>query len=355
MATRRRDAAEEAFAGGRWRPARAWEEDPAVADGAVKRVLVVGDIHNHDGVLAAALTLAERERCEAVVSVGDFWLQDCSWDTRPRTHTEGYPSLSWAPLMQLAMRAPVPVVVIDGNHEVWPCLAAYAQRPDVVEARAAGRPLHLGGTLWWADRGSTWTWVGDAAAPSAAPSAPTNSSRGSPPTGGPTTKRPAGANLQRLLANTPDGLDVLFCHDAPTAVGGLKGLPEALIPARILAECNEVRHILQTAVEGTKPHLVFHGHWHQTNHEHIRDHNTEVFGLKPRRQSRLHRHRRPRRPQRRLPHPHGGLVPERSGTQPHAAASTTTDDRDLAPSSPPSKPAGSPGGERDADHGSRAQ
>ena len=23
-----------------------------------------------------------------------------------------------------------------------------------------GRPLHLGGTLWWADRGSTWTWSG---------------------------------------------------------------------------------------------------------------------------------------------------------------------------------------------------
>ena len=53
MATGLRDASEEAFLGGRWRPARTWEEDPAVADGAVKRVLVVGDIHNHDGVLDA--------------------------------------------------------------------------------------------------------------------------------------------------------------------------------------------------------------------------------------------------------------------------------------------------------------
>ena len=40
-----------------------------------------------------------------------------------------------------------------------------------------------------------------------------------------------------------------------------------------------MRHLLQTAVEGTEPHLVFHGHWHQRNHEHIGDHNTEVFGL----------------------------------------------------------------------------
>ena len=55
----------------------------------MQRVLVLGDIHNHDGVLDAALTIVERERCDAVVSVGDFWLQDCSWDTRIRTHTEG--------------------------------------------------------------------------------------------------------------------------------------------------------------------------------------------------------------------------------------------------------------------------
>ena len=273
------DAAEEAFAGGRWRPARAWAQDPAVADGAVQRVLVVGDIHNHAGVLEAALTIAERERCDAVVSVGDFWLQDCSWDTRIRTHTEGYPSLSWAPLMRLAMRAPVPVVVIDGNHEVWPCLAAYAQRPDVVEARAAGRPLHLGGTLWWADRGSTWTWGGRRCGALGGAVSPDKFIPRLAPYRWPDCEAPTRDDLRRLLANAPDGLDVLFCHDAPTSVSGLKGLPEALIPSWILAECNEVRHLLQTAVEATEPHLVFHGHWHQTNHEHIRGGNTEVFGL----------------------------------------------------------------------------
>ena len=245
----------------------------------MKRVLVLGDIHNHDGVLAAALTLAERERCDAVISVGDFWLQDCSWDTRPRTHTEGYPSLSWLPLMQLAMRAPVPVVVIDGNHEVWPCLADYELRPDVVEARAAGRPLHLGGTLWWADRGSTWTWGGRRCGAVGGAVSPDKFIPRLAPYRWPDHEAPSRGDLQRLLANTPDGLDVLFCHDAPTSVGGLKGLPEALIPSWLLAECNEVRHLLQTAVEGTKPHLVFHGHWHQTNHEHIRGGNTEVFGL----------------------------------------------------------------------------
>lgn len=273
------DASEEAFVGGRWRPTRAWEEDPAVADGAVQRVLVLGDIHNRDGVLRAALTAAERERCDAVVSVGDFWLQDCSWGTRPRTHVEGRPSHSWAPLMRLAMAAPVPIVVIDGNHEAWPCLAAYAQRSDVAEARAAGRPLHLGGTLWWADRGSTWTWSGRRCGALGGAVSPDKFITKLAPHRWPDHEAPSHHDLRRLLANAPEGLEVLFCHDAPAAVAGLKGLPKTLIPDWILAECREVRSLLQDAVKRTRPQMVFHGHWHQSNHAHIGDGATEVFGL----------------------------------------------------------------------------
>ena len=274
-----RDASEEAFLGGRWRPARVWEEDPDVADDAVQRVLVLGDIHNSDGALRTALNVAVRERCDAVVSVGDFWLQDCSWGTRPRTHTAGHPSLSWAPLMRLAMRAPVPVVVIDGNHEVWPCLVDYAQRPDVVDARAVGRPLHLGGTLWWADRGSTWTWNGRRCGALGGAVSPDKFIPKLAPYRWADHEAPGRDDLRRLCDNAPDSLDVLFCHDAPSSVRGLKGLPEALIPTWIRAECREVRDILQVAVEETEPRLVFHGHWHQSNHEHIRDGDTEVFGL----------------------------------------------------------------------------
>ena len=279
MAKRLRDASEEAFVGGRWRPARAWEDDSAVVEGAVKRVLVLGDVHNHDGVLHAALAVAERQRCDAVVSVGDVWLQDCSWDTRLRTHSAGCPSLSWAPLMRLVMRAPVPVVVIDGNHEVWPCLVDYAERPDVAQARAAGRPLHLGGTLWWADRGSTWTWSGRRCGALGGAVSPDKFIPKLAPYRWPDHEAPNRGDLRRLLANAPDGLDVLFSHDAPAGVAGLKGLPESLIPAWILAECKAVRDLLQIAVERTEPDLLFHGHWHQTNHEHICDGNTQVFGL----------------------------------------------------------------------------
>ena len=279
MAQELRDASEEAFVGGRWWPRRAWQDDPAVAGDAVRRVLVLGDIHNSDGVLRAALRVAERERCDAVVSVGDFWLQDCSRDTRIRTHLAGFPSISWAPLMRVAMAAPLPVIVVDGNHEAWPCLAAYAQRPDVIEARAAGRPLHLGGTLWWADRGSTWTWNRRRCGALGGAVSPDKFIRKLAPSRWPDHEAPNRGDLHRLLANASDGLDVLFSHDAPAAVTGLKGLPESLIPAWIRAECKDVRDLLQTAVERTEPDLLFHGHWHQTNHEHIRDGNTGVFGL----------------------------------------------------------------------------
>lgn len=279
MARGQWDAPEGAFVGGRWRPARLWDQDPAVAEGAVKRVLVLGDIHNRDGALQSALDIAERQRCDAVVSVGDFWLQDCSWDARPRTRTDGYPSLSWAPLMRIAMRAPVPVVVIDGNHEVWPCLIDYAERLDVVQARSMGRPLHLGGTLWWADRGSTWTWSGRHCGALGGAVSPDKFIRKLATHRWPEHEAPDRDDLHRLLTNAPDGLDVLFCHDAPAGVQGLKGLPETLIPTWIRAECKDVRILLEDAVGQTGPRLVFHGHWHQTNHEHIRDGDTEVFGL----------------------------------------------------------------------------
>ena len=233
------DASEEAFAGGRWRPRRAWDEDPAVADEAAQRVIVIGDIHNNAGVLEGALRVAERERCDAVVSVGDFWLQDCSWGTRPCTHLEGYPSLPWSPLMRLAMRAPLPVIVIDGNHEAWPCLTEFAQRPDVVDAREAGRPLHLGGSLWWADRGSTWTWGGIRCGALGGAVSPDKFIERLAPYRWPDHEAPSRDDLARLLANAPDGLDVLFCHDAPAGVRGLRGMPDALIPTWILAECKE--------------------------------------------------------------------------------------------------------------------
>ena len=85
--------------------------------------------------------------------------------------------------------------------------------------------------------------------------------------------------MARLLDNAADGLDVLFCHDTPAGVRGLRsGLPWQ-IPDPIAAQADDVRRLLRTAVDRTEPGIVFHGHWHQRNHEHLDGTTSEVFGL----------------------------------------------------------------------------
>ena len=113
--------------------------------------MLLGDIHNSRQVLDAALRTAADESCDVLVQVGDFGLQDCTW--------AGF-APAQAGLMLSALDAAIPVVVIDGNHEMWPCLSRFVERDDTAAARRAGRPLHLGGSLWWAHRGSTWMWSG---------------------------------------------------------------------------------------------------------------------------------------------------------------------------------------------------
>ena len=261
----------------RFGPARLWEETPAVGDGAVGRVLVLGDIHDSAAALSGALHRAALLGCDALVQVGDFWLQDALWAGRdPRTRSV---DVSWAELLWVAVEAPIPVVALDGNHEVWPCLTEFSQRPDVAAARAAGQPLHLGGSLWWADRGSTWTWGG---ARCGALGGAVSPDKWMPALAGmrwADHEKPTAGDLARLVANAPGGLDVLFCHDAPSGVRGLRSGLQWRVPARIAAEAADVRRLLRAAVDRTEPRLVFHGHWHHPNHARIRGGATEVFGL----------------------------------------------------------------------------
>ena len=252
----------------RFRPERAWDDDAAVSDAAVGKVMLLGDIHNNRQVLDAALRTAADEDCDVLVQVGDFWLQDSGWN---RFAPE------YAGAMSTAVHAAMPVVVIDGNHEVWPCLSEFAQRDDTAAARRAGRPLHLGGSLWWADRGSAWTWAGrrfGALGGSASPDRwipAVANKRWDQET---TTQQ----DLQRLLDNAADGLDVLVCHDAPEGTTGLvSGLPWEMPPS-LQHEADTVQALLQSAVDETQPAVVFHGHWHQKNRCRLNA-RSEVVGL----------------------------------------------------------------------------
>lgn len=180
--------------------------------------------------------------------------------------------------MWAVVHSPIPVVVLDGNHEAWPCLTRFLHCPEALAALRHHRPLHLGGSLWWADRGSTWTWsdkrfgaLGGTISPDKwIPAAARY--RWDEET---TTQQ----DLERLVDNASDGLDVLVCHDAPAATRGLvSGLPWKM-PTGIERRAEAVRELLQAAVDATSPSLVFHGHWHQQNRCTINGGATEVIGL----------------------------------------------------------------------------
>ena len=259
----------EALRGLRFRSERAWDDDHAVSDAAVRRVLLLGDIHDSSRVFEAALGAAIAEGCDVLVQVGDFWLQDSTWSSFAPEEA----ALMWA-----AVNSPIPVVVVDGNHEVWPCLVNFLHRYDTLAALQYGRPLHLGDRCGGPTAAVPGHGPAGVSARSEAAPPPTGGSLRSPPYRWPqetTTQE----DLDRLIDNAPDGLDVLVCHDAPARTRGLVSGLDYEMPADIEREAVAVRDLLQTAVDRTAPSLVFHGHWHQQNRCTINADTTEVVGL----------------------------------------------------------------------------
>ena len=250
---------------------KTWDDTDEVAPDAVRDVLVVGDIHGAKTHLTDAITHAVEVGAQAIVQVGDFWLADRHWSRFSPLQAE---------YMQTASDSPLPIVVIDGNHEIWPALGRYALGAEARAAFQSRRPLHLGGSLWWAWRGSVWRWNGHAFGALGGAVSPDKHL--------PEVRHyrwPEEAltedDLERLITNVDtefDGrLDVLFTHDAPAQVSGLKSGMSG-IPIDVLREAEHGRRLLADAVNQTQPTYVLHGHWHQANQEHISD-CTEVIGL----------------------------------------------------------------------------
>lgn len=58
-----------------------------------------------------------------------------------------------------------------------------------------------------------------------------------------------------------DDLDVLVAHDAPAGLD----LAAWRLPAEDQVRAEEVRSLIASAVEATRPQIVFHGHWHHSH------------------------------------------------------------------------------------------
>jgi len=250
---------------------RAWDDVARLRPEAVASVLVVGDIHGEIKHLTAALAQTVELQVDAVVQVGDFWLADDRW----HDHDPEEASFMWA-----AHGAPLPVVVVDGNHEAWPALRRFAATQEAQEAFASRRPVNLGGNVWWAWRDNVWRWGQARCGALGGAVSPDREDRD--------VRRFRWADetttaddLELLIANTHtehDGqLDVLFTHDSPAQVRGLvSNIKWAPIDAQ--AACEEGRRLLADAVNRTQPQIVIHGHWHRANREHVSQ-RTESVGL----------------------------------------------------------------------------
>ena len=253
-------------------PTRSWDTDPAVAVDAVTRFLVLGDTTGSPAVVEAAAAAAQRHNCQAVVQVGDFWLEDGAageaWPPRP-----GCGAAS-----QAAADSAVPVVVVDGNHEAWPCLQRVTRLNTARTAAAAGLPVHLTGSLWWARRGNVWTWAGRRIGALGGAVSPDAWMAHLAYARWPRVEAPTRKDLTKLVANAGGGLDVLLSHDAPTEAWWLVSGLEYEMPGKLAAAASDVRALISEAADTLKPALAVHGHWDSAGQGRL-DSGVEVLSL----------------------------------------------------------------------------
>ena len=250
---------------------RSWADEPMVADSAVGRALVVGDMHRSMSALGHAASQAKRHEVDVIVQVGDFWLGDRHWSGHDSTE---------AAIMRYAHELPVPIVVVDGNHEAWPALGRYALTPAARAAMQERRPLHLGGSIWWAWRGSVWQWSGvrcGALGGAVSPDRENMAVHQWRWHDEATTEDDLSRLTENAISEFDGSLDVLFTHEAPLQVKGLKSQMSD-IPPHVQIEMDRNRRLLADAVDRTAPQYLFHGHWHQANRETINK-RTQVVGL----------------------------------------------------------------------------
>ena len=137
---------------------KTWDDTPELASGAVHDVLVVGDIHGSKTHLTDAITHAAELGVQVIVQVGDFWLADRRWSRFSPLQAE---------YMQAACDSPLPIVVIDGNHEIWPALGRISGRihipavllDDACHARSEWKPVIAALTESPMTDWAKWGWI----------------------------------------------------------------------------------------------------------------------------------------------------------------------------------------------------
>ena len=239
----------------------------------LQQVLLCGDIHSNAEVAARVSAVATDEGCAVVLQVGDL-----GW--RPGDERS-------AEMCEAVAGGGVPWVFVDGNHEHLGDLASRAaphrsqRSPDGFDPDPDGlwgptEPIQIAPMLWWAARGSRWTWRGTSFGALGGAWSPGWHYR---QRGWRWFPRET-ISRRDLDALGDEPLDVLVCHDVPARelVGEGSGFARRVDTQ--IGEANSAQ--VRAAARRTGARLVVHGHWH-VGHSSLLDTGraalTEVVGL----------------------------------------------------------------------------
>jgi predicted phosphodiesterase len=224
---------------------------PNPANGSA-RLLIAGDTHGNLDWIRTLSKLAARHGCAGVVQLGDFGF----WPDQQELKSNGRSVINDRWLDAVASTAEFHKIwwrVIDGNQD------AHQLARDAFPSDANGvRPIR-DGVLDWADRGAVWEWCGVRFGALGGAVSIDQEWR----TEGLSwwaTEAITDIEVNTLIEHAgPDGVDVLFTHDAPL-------LPDGIPPLANEAKrssCDHSTGQVLRAVDVLDPKLLLHGHYHK--------------------------------------------------------------------------------------------
>jgi hypothetical protein len=215
------------------------------------RLLIAGDTHGNLDWIRTLSKLAARHGSAGVVQLGDFGF----WPDQQTFRSRHQVVLNDRWLNAVAGTAEFHNVwwrVLDGNHD------AHGLVRDAYTADENGvRPLR-NGVLDWADRGAVWTWCGVGFGALGGAVSIDKHLRAEGYSWWSTEQITDGEADAMIERAGPDGVDVLFTHDAPALPPGFKPYGDEAMRAACARSIEQVAR----AVGAVKPKLLMHGHYH---------------------------------------------------------------------------------------------
>jgi UDP-2,3-diacylglucosamine pyrophosphatase LpxH len=221
----------------------------------MKKLLICGDWHGSTRAVESCLEDAQRDKVDAIFQVGDFGVSFSGDEYFPKA------------VAQRATAAGIPIYFIDGNHEHFPTIEHWLEKP-----RNDDGHIQVKYNLFYIPRGTIWEWNGKVFAAMGGAASIDRDWR----TEGVDYFRDEliTANQTFQFLNLFDhwnrGVDYFFTHDCSDRTPwGFQ-----LIPDR---DSQRNRQVLDGIIDYVRPAMHFHGHMHK--HYEWDNRGTMTYGL----------------------------------------------------------------------------